>query len=452
MDQRSRASRMRVIGGIVAAGCLVALAPASAQAADPGWNCGASALRAQLGNLKPIEPLVANQGGVRCATDVVGAADLGDSIPLGTGLDAVASRTNLNDTKLAPASQQVSGDVRAARVRLPSTNPLLEVQGLESDAKAVCDTNKMPVLTGSSRVAKLLIGGQEFPTDRITTELLKGVDGLTGALLSIKPKEEIREGSGVSQKLTHRALHVTLKLGATSILDAVVGETSVAAIDDPCHATKPPGDDDDDDGPGGPGDETPGTPTPGHPFGGGRVVGLDQLRPEAKKSPCRRWKFGRQIAIVGTSKGDRITGSNRSDRIFGYSGSDRLSGGRGNDCNDGGKGNDQLSGSLGMDYLYGDSGADRLNGDRGSDRLHGGKGNDALSGDTGNDRLYGDDGNDTLNAGFGKDRVFGGRGNDAINIAVAGNRQFADCGPGRDTVRLNRTDRQRNCERVIWIR
>lgn len=194
--------------------------------------------------------------------------------------------------------------------------------------------------------------------------------------------------------------------------------------------------------------------------------------PGADDSRCSRRGFGRNVAIVGTNRGDRITGTNRSDRIFAFGGRDRVSGGRGNDCIEGGSGNDNLDGSNGADALIGGSGRDILNGGTGRDRLEGesgndkltggsghdrligGRGRDKLSGGLGNDRLEGGAGRDYIDGGGGRDRISGGPGNDAINVATAGvGRDIVRCGRGRDTVRANREDRvARDCERVLIVR
>jgi hypothetical protein len=203
---------------------------------------------------------------------------------------------------------------------------------------------------------------------------------------------------------------------------------------------------------------------------GGVVVPLADV-PGADDSLCSRPGFGANVAIVGTNRGDRITGTNQSDRIFAFGGRDRVSGGRGNDCVEGGSGNDNLDGSNGADALLGDVGRDILNGgtgrDRleggaaadkliggsGSDRMIGGNGIDKLSGGLGNDRLEGGGSRDYIEGGHGADRVSGGSGNDAINVAESGpRRDVVDCGPGRDVVRIDVSDRIRNCERVLVLR
>ena len=203
---------------------------------------------------------------------------------------------------------------------------------------------------------------------------------------------------------------------------------------------------------------------------GGVVVPIDQV-PGAGVSPCSRPGFGELVGIIGTNGPDRITGTNRSDRIFSFGGSDRVSGGRGNDCVEGGSGNDNLDGSNGADFLLGGTGRDILNGGTGLDTLEGGAGIDKLTGGSGNDRMSGGDSRDKLSGGLGNDRlnggggrdfieggtgrdtVKGGSGPDAINVAESGpRRDIVDCGPGRDVVRIDGTDKVRNCERVLVLR
>lgn len=171
----------------------------------------------------------------------------------------------------------------------------------------------------------------------------------------------------------------------------------------------------------------------GAPFlgpSGGTVIPIDVARRRFGRSPCLGFSGNPKFAIVGTNKSDRITGTNIADRIIGLGGNDRLDGGRGNDCIEGRTGADNISGALGNDRLYGSTGRDHLNGGPGSDYMSAGSGNDSI------------------NAAFGRDRAIGGSGIDFINIATAGPAASADCGPGRDKVRLNRNERRkvRNCE------
>ena len=96
-----------------------------------------------------------------------------------------------------------------------------------------------------------------------------------------------------------------------------------------------------------------------------------------------------------------------------------------------GPGNDVLSGSDGRDTLEGGSGRDRVRGGAGNDELRGGKDRDSLDG------------------GAGRNRIYGGSGDDRIT-AVAGPRhrpRGLRRGPG-DSLRADRRDRVRRCERV----
>ncbi len=201
--------------------------------------------------------------------------------------------------------------------------------------------------------------------------------------------------------------------------------------------------------------------------------------------------------IVGTPLPDNLVGTPGNDKILGLGGDDRLSGGPGNDClyggldsdlliggpgDDllvGGHGDDILQGGPGADDLYGQQGDDTLDGGPGPDRLWGGPGNDVLRGGPGSDVLRGQGGNDTLYGGpsrdtliggagndlitevpsaysraepldTGENRVDGGPGNDTINVAN-GKRDVVDCGPGFDTVKADKIDALRNCERREFL-
>jgi hypothetical protein len=117
-------------------------------------------------------------------------------------------------------------------------------------------------------------------------------------------------------------------------------------------------------------------------------------------------------ALLGTERGENLRGTAAGDVVFGFGGGDRLEGRGGHDC---------LLGGSGNDVLRGEAGADRLTGGRGNDRLVGGPGANAYD------------------AGPGADTV------DARN----GVRETVHCGSGRDTARVDRSDRVSGCERVI---
>jgi Ca2+-binding RTX toxin-like protein len=439
---------------------------AVAAAADPGFTCRSSTVRAQLLTGDPIEPLAANRLGARCADDTVGLENLGGALPgdLDLDLDLAFASTATNGAAV-PSARAVEARAAAALGSVPGTAGTLRVEGLSASVTGSCAAG-VAKLAGASSVARITLAGHELPTDQVVTQALNGIGGTPlGAILRIVPGEEIRSGAGADASLTRRALHVTIALGGQNLVDAVLGEATAGTADSACTATTVPGG----GGGGGTGGgagggggadtgllgaAASGRPVAGLPFGGGRAVTLAALARlgVGANHPCRNRRYGRNIALVGTSRRDRMSGSNLADRMFGFRRGDSLSGAIGGDCVDGGGGRDRLSGSLGGDFLIGGAGRDRVWGGPGRDRVRGGAGRDVVNGESGNDRLRGGRGNDTLSAGFGRDRVHGGRGNDTINAAVAGPRQVVDCGRGRDEVRLNFGDRQRNCERVLRIR
>ena len=143
--------------------------------------------------------------------------------------------------------------------------------------------------------------------------------------------------------------------------------------------------------------------------------------------------------IRGTRDDDVLRGTAFGDRLVGADGDDLLKGQGAGDCLEGGTGDDVLDGGDGNDRLAGSSGRDRLSGGTGDDKLTGGKGND---------RLTGGPGNDTISPGSGRDVVDAGSGNDTIN-SVDGVKETIDCGAGKDTVRADKRDRLKHCEKVI---
>jgi len=152
--------------------------------------------------------------------------------------------------------------------------------------------------------------------------------------------------------------------------------------------------------------------------------------------------------LVGLGGDDILRGQLDADCLFGGLGNDTLSGGDGADVTlSGDDGNDDVTGGPGADGLFGGAGRDFLKGGAQPDSLSGGDSADRLSGGDGADRLFGGAGNDVLTGGPGRNRYFGEGGRDRIE-AANGLREVVDCGPGRDLVRADRSDRLRNCERI----
>jgi Ca2+-binding RTX toxin-like protein len=216
----------------------------------------------------------------------------------------------------------------------------------------------------------------------------------------------------------------------------------------------------------------------------------------ATAAPARPDPSKCKNVITGTALPDSLDGTPGNDKILGLGGDDLLKGEGGNDClyggfdSDqliGGSGDDLLVGGNGSDILEGDAGADDLIGQQDADRLDGGPGNDRLSGggsadvllggpgadilrgQGGNDRLAGGPGPDVLLGGPGNDtidevpsayapgtldsgsnRIDGGSGRDRIDVAN-GRRDRVDCGGGRDTVKADRFDRLKHCEKRRYL-
>jgi hypothetical protein len=174
-----------------------------------------------------------------------------------------------------------------------------------------------------------------------------------------------------------------------------------------------------------------------------------------------------------------LNGDRGNDCLYGGFDSDLLIGGPGHDRLEGGNGDDTLLGGPGADDLYGQQGNDTLDGGPGPDGIWGGGGDDVLRGGPGNDILRGQGGNDRLSGGPGRNTTIGGPGNDTItelpagysptepldtgqnrvdagggndNVNVAnGNRDTVDCGTGRDTVKADKIDRLKHCERRRYL-
>ena len=129
-------------------------------------------------------------------------------------------------------------------------------------------------------------------------------------------------------------------------------------------------------------------------------------------------------------------------------------------------GPDLLMGTAGDDVICGLGGADRINGLGGDDKLYGDRcgsrasaagiprrrrwsaGRDVLIGGAGNDRLRGGAGTDRLRGGTGRDRLHGGAGKDVLHVR-GGGRDRVHCGDGRDTVKVDKSDVVRGCERIV---
>jgi N-acetylglucosamine-6-sulfatase len=106
-----------------------------------------------------------------------------------------------------------------------------------------------------------------------------------------------------------------------------------------------------------------------------------------------------------------------------------------------------LIGSKRRERLRGTPYHDRICAGSGGDRIYGrGTGDTVLAGH-GNDLVQGGPGPDIVYSGLGRDRLSGNSGNDTI-YAADGRPDVIRCGPGFDTVQVDRRDRVSLCERV----
>ena len=437
------------LAGVAAILLLSATAPAQAQAAN--WQCRASAYSSAFNGNTPSEPVVANSGFSPCVDGQAGPQDAASS--LGAPSSSVSAPTASANTDIegaAPASQTISavGRVENLAIALPASSGGATIGARAATARVSggCASGT-PALAGVGEVNGLSLNGNELPADQLLTQLNAALAPL-GQVAELTLNEQQRSGA----TLTHRALHLrVLSAAGSPLFDVVAGEARGGAAGAVCQDNGSGGGDGDDDSglqvcpTGSVLDATRGLCVirtagggverlivVGRPFegpAGASVMALANAR-KRYKSPCLRGK-GAKYVVLGTNRADRVTGTNRGDRILLLGGADRGDGGRGADCVDGGAGRDVISGAQ----------------DR--DRVFGGRGNDSLNGGPSRDRLSGGAGNDTVNAAFGADVVLGGAGRDAINVATAGPRARVSCGSGRDTVRLNASERSRarGCER-----
>lgn len=497
-----RIARSLMPVGLALSAYLMIVTPGFGHAVDPGagvgahWSCRASGGYVKLvgnGQSGHIEPFAANgdssTGADRdtCATDATGVSQV--TLPPGGSpsgqatLDAPRVETSINPDFTYKQTATASANVQHVKIAGPPG--FVEADVVTASGTGTCK-NGAAGLTTTSRVANLNINGNQ-----VGDQSEPGTFG-NGSNLIVRTNYDTPATASGGKQVIRRALHVLLAKDATSYIEAVIGEVrvgyhgsetelcsvperrcpegssfdasrGVCVITQTTQAACPEGSTRDANGACvivvGPPSTQPGV--------GGNVVPLSDVR--GYRGPCKNKRFGRQVAIVGTNHGDRITGSNKSDRIFVFGGNDRVSGGRGNECIEGGAGSDQLDGSNGSDWLLGGAGNDQLSGGQGNDVIYGGAGNDKLIGGTRNDKLYGGAGRnkidggkgndlmvggkdrDYITAGNGRDRVRAGKGNDTINAATAGPPTKIDCGGGVDTVRINSNEVRhiRHCERVF---
>jgi Ca2+-binding RTX toxin-like protein len=446
-----------LLAALCGAAMLALAGAAQADTTQPLWKCRASAGYTSLNGGARTETIVAN-GKVGsaagedpdqavCASAEVGGGNL--PTPLGIPAGLLSSPTASAVTSIDPPvgasyDQHVSASARVGSLtlRLPDGGEVtIGATEAQSSASGGCD-GATPRLSGSSRVTGLTLGGVVIDADALGPALADALSSLAPTVTSTA-NEMIR----TADSLSVRALHIVVRRGAATVLDAVLAESKVGFAGTVCSdLVLLPG-----ICPDGtlyskrrgicviPADQNDNEIAYGPPFSGprgGRVMSLNDARKKAGNVDCL-YGSGPKFAMVDTKNHNAMTGGPGPDRMLGLKGNDRIDGTRGNDCIDGGPGSDDLVGAKGNDRLFGRSGNDHLNGVGGNDTLDGGSGND------------------TINAGFGRDRASGGPGRDYINIAAAGDAATANCGSGADKVRFNNNERKkinRNCETKYRLR
>jgi Ca2+-binding RTX toxin-like protein len=177
---------------------------------------------------------------------------------------------------------------------------------------------------------------------------------------------------------------------------------------------------------------------------------------------------------------ETLVGGYGNDHLVGNAAANNLQGGPGDDVLDGGPGADAIAGGPGIDtvdyssrttpvnvslddqandgapgehdnvlkaidIVRGGRANDTLSGSDGSNTIYGGPGDDTINGYGGDDVLAGETGRDRIDGGKGRDRIDGGPDGDYIDVRD-GYPDLVRCGSGRDSVSLDRRDRQSSCE------
>jgi hemolysin type calcium-binding protein len=167
-------------------------------------------------------------------------------------------------------------------------------------------------------------------------------------------------------------------------------------------------------------------------FGSGAAASAASARASAA-AYRRHWKGSVGRTILQTSAATRsIHATSRNDEIRAIHSVHRV---------DAGAGHDQVLTGRGANRIDGGSGSDELTSFQGNDRLRGGSGHDVLQGGSGNDVSIGNVGSDSLFDARGHDRMFAGPGADRIVVRDKHDGDRVDCGPGRDMVIADPSDR-----------
>jgi hypothetical protein len=219
--------------GVVLAAVLAPAGLASAAQATPAWRCEATAVSASLAGYPSVNPVTSNER--PCVSNATGLDNL--PAPLGLPQDFLRAQTTSATTLASPAGaipadQGVGaiGRIENLALGVPGTSLTLSVRVANAQATGVCIAGQ-PLLSGTSEVVGLSLGGQELPLDQIAQQLAAALAPL-GQVADLKVDEQLRSAGS----LTERALHLRIlpAVGGAPVLDVIAGEAQVGFADVVC--------------------------------------------------------------------------------------------------------------------------------------------------------------------------------------------------------------------------
>ena len=443
--------------------------PATAFTGPPLWGCRSSAVFASVAGNNRVEPIVANGnpntgGGVspdraQCVNQDAGLDNL--ATPLGIPTNVLGASSATAQTSIMPEigkaiDQKPTSQARVENLQIPLTTStvVLGVAAATSSATGTCKAGSLtPTLTGTSQVTGLTLGGQNITLDALLAGLQQVLAPLS-PVIDVKFNEQIRTASSLIVNAAH--IKILSAAGRDPLADIVIAQSKVVAGADVCDPDKqlPPGT--------GNGEPCPAGSTylveknlcviivaggstiiVGKPYegpSGGTVIPLADARKRYPNSPCVRGP-GPKFAVIGTNKRDFITGSNGPTASSRSATPTRSTVAAATTASTPAPATTGRPARRATTASTDSPARTRSPGDLGNDKIYGGTNEDHLNGGPGIDYLYGESGNDTLNGGYNADHLFGGSGNDALNIAQQGPAATADCGSGKDKIRMNKKER-----------
>jgi hypothetical protein len=223
-------------GAVLTAFMATAALGSAAQAAQPSWQCGATAASSSLVGNPVFNPVTTSAN--PCVSNATGADALPDSV--GAPSNAITAKTAsaatfANPSGEIPARQAIGavGRVENLAIQLPPGQGTLTlgVKEANAQANATCVGGK-PVLDGSSQIDNVTLAGQTLPVDQAIQQLGTALAPL-GLIVDLRTNEQLRSSSS----FTVRAFHLKLLSGAgNTVLDVIAGEARVGfsgAVCDP---------------------------------------------------------------------------------------------------------------------------------------------------------------------------------------------------------------------------